>query len=511
MTSAASITLKSAVTEASRQWSEQQQAIFTWFRNGRGSLVVRARAGTGKTTTILAAIDHAPEDKILLAAFNKRIADELKLKLKNPKAVAKTLHGVGYGLILRNWQLPKSNAVDEDRGFNLALQALGMDGTDGFQKKVANVVKRLSAMGKNVCPFATVDQLVAIANDYDVLPDDMEDLEERGFGVLVLAKAASAAMELAAKPNTKGAASIDFDDMIFVPLRNNWVRGVYGLVVIDEAQDMNYSQLLLAQRSCKRGGRVVVVGDDRQAIYGFRGADSGSLDRLKTELQAQEMGLTITYRCPRKVVAAAAVLVPDYRAAPTAPEGVIRTLTEDRMVADLQPLDFVLSRKNAPLVKHCLATLRAGKRARIEGRDIGRGIIALVEKMNARDLVSLEKKLADWEAKQVRRLEARMGAEKAASKVAEVADTRATITSLADGLTTVNELEQRINQLFSDAGTNQVVFSSVHKAKGLEAPRVFTIEESFNNRNQEEANIRYVALTRAQQELVYVTPKVVMA
>lgn len=498
-------TLAAVVTEASRQWSEQQQAIFTWFKDGQGNLVVRARAGTGKTTTILTAIEYAPEAKILLAAFNKRIAEELKTKLKNPRAIAKTLHAVGFAAIARNWKLPK-DCIEDDRGFKLALTALGFAGTDSFQKKVANVVKRIAAMGKNAAPFGTVEQLVDLALDHDLMPDDAEEMEAAGFTVKRCAEAAYRAMELACQPNASGPITIDFDDMVFIPLRNNWVKGIYGLVVIDEAQDMNAAQLLLAQRSVKKGGRVCVVGDDRQAIYGFRGADSGSLDRLKTELKALELGLTITYRCPKKVVAAAALLVPDYRAAPTAPEGIIRSISEDKLVGEVQAPNFVLSRKNAPLVKYCLATLRAGKRARIEGRDIGRGIIALVEKLNARDLVSLEKKLLDWETRQVSKFVARLGEEKAESKVSEVRDTRGTILALSEGLKTVSELTARINQLFSDNGTNQVVFSSVHKAKGLETERVFTIEDTFNTRNTEELNIRYVAITRAKAELVHVTP-----
>jgi len=58
-------------------WSPQQKSIFDWFANGDGNLVVRARAGTGKTTTILEGVKYANDRKILLAAFNKRIAQEL--------------------------------------------------------------------------------------------------------------------------------------------------------------------------------------------------------------------------------------------------------------------------------------------------------------------------------------------------------------------------------------------------------------------------------------------------
>jgi superfamily I DNA/RNA helicase len=96
---------------------------------------------------------------------------------------------------------------------------------------------------------------------------------------------------------------IDFTDMIFLPVANNWIRPQYDMVVVDEAQDMNTCQLAIAQGLARN--RVVVVGDDRQAIYGFRGADSGSLDRLKDELKATELGLTTTYRCGRGIVALA--------------------------------------------------------------------------------------------------------------------------------------------------------------------------------------------------------------
>ena len=99
------------------EWSEQQQAIFDWFAIGAGHLVVRARAGTGKTSSILEAIKHAPEQRICLCAFNKKIADELTGRLRNPRAEAKTLHAIGFRVVLRMWQ---GTRVDADRGFRLA-------------------------------------------------------------------------------------------------------------------------------------------------------------------------------------------------------------------------------------------------------------------------------------------------------------------------------------------------------------------------------------------------------
>ncbi len=496
-------------TKTERTWSAQQQAIFSWFATGTGNLVVRARAGTGKTTTLIEAIGHAPERSILLAAFNKRIAEELQKKLAKPGAEAKTLHSLGFKFVLRQW---KGARVDDQRGFDLAKTALAAVNRGFSTDKVARLVARLAAKGKNCAPFGDVQDLRRLAITFDLTPDD--DQEEQGFTLHAVVAAAVRAMDAAAEPNVGKPASVDFDDMVFVPVRNHWVRGTYDLVCIDEAQDMNAAQLQLAMEACRPGGRMVVVGDDRQAIYGFRGADSQSLDRLKDELHATELGLTTTYRCPKKVVARAQALVPDYQAAPTAPEGVVRSLGEAQLNAAASAGDFVLSRKNAPLVRYCLAMLRSGKRARIEGREIGKGLLDLVRRLKARDLQSLATKLLEWERREATKLVAQCGSVEAAqAKVEALVDTRETLNILSEGLSTVADLEVRIEALFSGSGTDQVVFSTVHKAKGLEADRVFLLEESFvpNRRapltpgaTKEEANIRYVALTRAKSELVFV-------
>jgi superfamily I DNA/RNA helicase len=113
--------MSSLVATSERIWSAQQEAIFGWFENSlvppgtfSQNLVVRARAGTGKTTTILEAILHAPEAKILLCAFNKRIAEELTARLSatGSNAVAKTLHSVGFGLVSSDWSASCTRRVE---------------------------------------------------------------------------------------------------------------------------------------------------------------------------------------------------------------------------------------------------------------------------------------------------------------------------------------------------------------------------------------------------------------
>src|SRR5258708_34521393 len=93
---------------------------------------------------------------------------------------------------------------------------------------------------------------------------------------------------------------VDFDDMILFPLIKN-LRVKFGkdLIFLDEAQDLSRVRQALAKKFVKPGGRMVVVGDDRQAIYGFSGADAAALDNLTSSLGAIKMPLSITWRCPK--------------------------------------------------------------------------------------------------------------------------------------------------------------------------------------------------------------------
>ncbi len=475
-----------------RKWSEQQEAIFGWFRDGKGNLVVRARAGTGKTTTIIEGITHSRDGKVLLAAFNKKIAEELKTRLKNPMAEAKTLHSIGFGFVLRNWS---GVALDDDRGNRLARRVMGKDAPD----KIVKLVAKLASIAKGVCPFPKEAQVVDLVYSFDLEPPQEE--VDAGWTVEALAIGAMRAMDLAAEKDT----CIDFDDMVFVPVRNRWVRGRYDLVVIDEAQDMNAAQILLARGVCKPTGRVAVIGDDRQAIYGFRGADSGSIDRLKKELNAAELGLTITYRCPSSVVKQAAVLVPDFQAAPACPEG--RVIPE--VVRNIPKLaekgNFVLSRTNAALVKVCLSILKSGKPARIEGRDIGAQLIGLIKKLKGRTIPEFLKKLKTWEEGRVKVLKAtgKGSAEASAQTVTDMADT---LRALAEDMATTEELKARIEALFSDSygKGDYVICSSIHRSKGLESDTVFVLDDTLypgGRRDLEELNLEYVAVTRSKNNL----------
>lgn len=82
-------------------WTEQQERIFDFVANGTGNAVVEAYAGTGKTTTIVEAVNRVPRGKrVLFVAFNKVIAEELKRRLP-AGADAMTLHSLGLKAVTR--------------------------------------------------------------------------------------------------------------------------------------------------------------------------------------------------------------------------------------------------------------------------------------------------------------------------------------------------------------------------------------------------------------------------
>ncbi len=480
----------------SRQWSTQQQAIFEWFKSGTGNLIVRARAGTGKTTTILEAIQYAREKNPLCVAFNKTIATELQERLTHPGAEAKTLHSLGFSFITKNWQGVR---VDGERSKRLASQACGASCPDA----VVGVVRKLASLVKNICPDMTQACVESIAVDYDCLPEG--DFEAEGWDLPTVSRLAIEACKLALVKD----GSIDFDDMLFVPVVHKWVRARWDLVVVDEAQDMNPTQLLLARGACK--GRMVIVGDDRQAIYGFRGADSNAIDRLKAELQAAELGLTTTYRCARKIVEHAQGLVPDYQHAPDAPEGVISSLEYDKLAEVAVPGDFVLSRKNAPLATACLAFWRAGKAAKVSGKDLARSLINLVTRWKVTGMPKFLERLTNWEQRELTRA-SKLPKEKQEARIRLIQDQADTIRALAEGLTGVPELRKRIEDMFVEDSANPtkvILCSSIHKAKGQERERVFlfgaTLYPGGKRNNIEEANLEYVGVTRAKRELVWVS------
>ncbi len=490
---------------AGYDWSAQQLAIFEACAStdtANQNLVIEALAGTGKTTTAVAMLKHL-QGKILYCAFNKRIAQELEARINEAKVGdnvhAKTLHGLGYGLVQR---LQPNTQVDNMRGLGLAKAALSAVGGP-ISKNYQWMVKNAASICKEVAPYLKVTDgnvVAEIAYGFG----HFDRLDPRFLDVVCDAVLDS--MRRSLEPT----GSIDYSDMLYVPLHRIASRGEYDVVVVDEAQDMNRAQLALAQQVLKENGRLIVVGDRHQAIYGFRGADKGSMDRLAEAFKARKLPLSVTYRCPRSVVSVANAFVPDLESAPGAPDGEVLYKNYDYLRETATAGSFILSRLNGPLLRLCLAFVKEGRPAIVEGKDVGAGLIQIIGKLTFNDPNFGLNRFIDavrvWCITECKRAEAADDLDRAA----QVEDQYQSLVILAEGCDTMLQLRTHIEKMFDDTNGkgNKIILSTVHKAKGLESKSVFilcdTFKGSWDEGVGEEANLKYVAITRSKGSLCFI-------
>lgn len=477
------MTAAGSVAATASRWSTYQEAVFRDITYGRRHTVVKARAGSGKTSTIAEGVKRIPVGaRTLMVAFNKVIERELSARVGS-RAEVRTLHAFGFRSLCRAF----GNVSQEPDKVRIILRELGY----AMPREEWPAFRSVVSMAKATMAETPVDVLRIIdERDLDV-PDDRAP----GFAELVV----RVLDECAARPRL-----VDFDDMVWLPLRLGLRLRGFDRVIIDETQDLNRAQLELALRACRDDGRVLAVGDDRQAIYAWRGADPDAIPNMIARMSASVLPLSVCYRCPRAVIEEAQRFVPDIEAAPGAREGVVEETTEAKLWRHARPGDMVLSRTNEPLLELFLQWLSEGRPAAIAGRDIGAGIAALIDKSNATTVDSLLDWLRDWGQQESARLLER-GRDTSAA-----ADRMACVRVACAGASTVAEVRQRIDRMFSDdGGKEKILLSSTHRAKGLEARRVWMLADTFRSFTRpggsvEEDNLAYVAITRAREELRFV-------
>jgi superfamily I DNA/RNA helicase len=317
--------------------------------------------------------------------------------------------------------------------------------------------------------------------------------------------------------NRVGDTQIDFDDMIYLPLLNNTSFFQQDWVLIDEAQDTNRARRLLAHRMLRPNGRLIAVGDPRQAIYGFTGADADALDIIGREFNATWLPLTITYRCPKAVVQHAQQWVTHIEAADSAPEGMVGEVSEQEF-RKLTPkiTDAVLCRNTKPLVQLAFDLIRRSVPCHVEGRDIGRGLEVLATRWKtAHTMLDLQLKLDEYLAAERTRLLAR-GNDAKLHVVQDKVETLFVLMERFNSSDPLSMLTTFIRQLFKDTDgrpAQTVTLSTVHKSKGREWDRVFLLgrnkymPSAFAKQEwqiEQEENLIYVAVTRAMRVLIEV-------
>jgi DNA helicase II / ATP-dependent DNA helicase PcrA len=461
------------------------------------NIVVNALAGSGKTTAIEYVVSLFQNADVRASTIHSFCMRSLQYFLK-------VKHGIN------------NVEVQSDKIACIIRQILNYDTINADEKAKADAmmgpVGRLVDLARtytfsSILPMPQDSDLQTICAKHDVeLPDSPE-----------LGITESEVFELVRKTliaSNRNISTIDFVDMIHLCLLLNVTYWQNDLIMVDESQDLDPMQIAVIKRASVQG-QVVFVGDRHQAIYGFRGADVEAIENVIREFNAIELPLSTCWRCPTSVIAEAQKIVPQIEAAPNAIEGKVDHLnSHDDMYKMAEAGDFVLCRTTAPLVDTCMQFIRSGKAATVRGRDIGQGLAILCDKIKRRR-TSKGKELIDALYAYREDALAKLQHPSKEAQRQSVSDKIDTIIVLSEECDTFDQIKAKIQSIFSDAQNgelkNVILCSTAHKAKGLEAERVFIIHPEKMPlparqewQRKQEQNLRYVAITRATRELYWV-------
>ena len=496
--------------------SEYQQKIFDFVTKGTGNAVINAKAGSGKTTTLVEAMKLIPsKEKVLFVAFNKSIEQELSSRLTDyPNVEVRTYHSLGYALLRNNLGVQNKVRINEYKYSTFInnniytlmpnAAALGKDKIRTLKNNLKQIVDfarfNLAETPKEIKEICKKYDITLVANEPDIVP-------------LILNWGSNQINE------------IDYTDMIWLCIERNIKTRTYkyDYIFIDEAQDSSIMQQALIKKCFKRGSRFVAIGDEFQCINAFAGADQDAFKKMQSEPNTILLDLPITYRCPKQVVEFAKhitgvnIEVPE-----TAIDGEINI---DVNPYDPKDNDMVLCRNTAHLVKLYMKYNRINKKSYLKGRNIGDTFKTLLLQVR-QDYLSRDMMRDGVFPRLYERLFVMINKEISLTGMAyeDVVNTRSimdfidtikALEALSEGLIWKDDLIRKIEVIFTDNDKDGVCLSTIHKAKGLEADNVFILCPSLipskaAKKDWEiaaEANLEYVAVTRAKKSLNYISEK----
>lgn len=483
--------------------SKYQQAIFDWCTSPTtGNLICNAVAGSGKSTVLRAIVtDYLPcTDSIAAITFAKANADTLS-KIMPANCKCSTLHSFGLSTLKERFGKFK---IEADKIKYILYDLYDRNLVWKAQASISKLISLAKAHVYNVEQLET--NLYDLTNKYNIdIPTNGECEDFPAPFVDMLLATYKASLE-----DTK---RIDFDDMLLLPVIHKLPLPHFDWALIDEAQDLNPVQISLVRMLAEAGARVIAVGDRKQAIYGFRGADIDSMDNIKLALNADELPLSICYRCAKAVVSFAQAIVPHIEAHHAAAEGSVININEEEFSSWVKESDMILCRTTAPLVTSCLHLIAQERKAFVLGRKFGDALISLIETISSKANLPIEAftALAEHYFKMQVTKYSKKGQ---TQKVQDLYDKQETLFVLSHSCTTSADLISKITNIFREDAPG-ILHSTVHRAKGMESPTVFILRPDLLPHPmakgawelQQEEHIAYVAYTRAKEQLVLVNNK----
>ena len=307
--------------------NEQQRRAAT--QHG-GPLLVLAGAGTGKTRTLVARAawlhgsQGVPANRILLLTFTRRAASDMLARAaawfdgSSGRICGGTFHAIAHKIIRQHaesFSLPPQFTILDQGDATDLLDVLrpdhGFDGTGLRAPRAAacaDIYTRCVNTGRPVSEVVTA-----------------------GFPWCKPFTAQLAALFRAYTARKRARNLLDFDDLLLLwqaaladPAAGPVLRGMFDAVLVDEYQDVNAVQASIVRLLQPDGKQLTCVGDDAQAIYGFRGADPAHLRQLTADYPGLDIvRLDRNYRSRQGILGLANVI------RPSSP-GLDLTLTGDR-------------------------------------------------------------------------------------------------------------------------------------------------------------------------------------
>ncbi len=286
----------------------QREAVL----HGDGPLLVLAGAGSGKTRVITHRIAHlvrergVPVSQILAITFTNKAAGEMRDRIRDlvgPEARglwASTFHSACARILRIEHQ-----AAGYARSFTIY--------DDGDQQRLMrHVIADEGLDPKRTTPRGVLGAISSAKNELKG-PGDVEDAAAGDYAAEVVARLYRRYQDRLAANQ-----AMDFDDLLMVTVqmlrrdavvRERWQRR-FRHILVDEYQDTNHAQYWLVRILAEPERNVMVVGDDDQGIYSWRGADIRNILEFKADYpDAVTIPLEQNYRSTKTILAAANAVV----------------------------------------------------------------------------------------------------------------------------------------------------------------------------------------------------------
>ena len=537
--------------------SKYQKEIIDFFKNNpHDNIIVKALAGTGKSTLICLLTEETNTSDIYVA-FNSSIAEEFSRKISNPKTKVKTLHSLG--LAIMNSNLSESTSKGGIGSRNTSSSGATLDNFkihkiideliyetfgkyDKFEHKIFikdNYVQLYNLCRLTCTNMSSDSEVEKLVEDYNLFVD----YSGNDFSSPLVSTMVTWLEQIDEKSIEEFETSkvIDFTDMLYITYKKlssgEWKVPYYNYytnIYIDEAQDLSTIQLLMLKFIKRKGGRYIFVLDENQAIYSFAGGNAKSCALIpKLYAPIKEFDLPINYRCPTSHLAK---VNRDFgipiQPRPDAPVGSIKTIDKEEIKKYVHAGDLVISRKNKWLSDVILDLAIHGIPIYMEDKEMVEQIKKLVSSQKAASLYELKNKLEKIIKKYNVQLEKIVKketekAEEDTKKMIDVSDTNSRIDNInfiksilsyyssqpQNKYDKPDDFIKYIDVLLNTKmPSNCVRVCSVHKAKGLEAPQTFVLNEAKVctdrrnswEQNEQEKNLSYISITRAKENLFLV-------